>query len=80
MNIGKAVKLRIIELCNQKDITLNKLSTICGITQSTLNNIISGRNQSTTISTIKKICDGLDITVRDFFAGSLFDDLEQEIK
>ena len=80
MNIGKAVKLRIIELCNQNDITLNKLSTICGITQSTLNNIISGRNQSTTISTIKKICDGLDITVRDFFAGSLFDDLEQEIK
>ena len=80
MNIGNAVKLRIIELCNQNDITLNKLSTICGITQSTLNNIISGRNQSTTISTIKKICDGLDITVRDFFAGSLFDDLEQEIK
>ena len=80
MNIGNAVKLRIIELCNQNDITLNKLSTICGITQSTLNNIIRGRNQSTTISTIKKICDGLDITVRDFFAGSLFDDLEQEIK
>lgn len=80
MNIGEAVKLRIIELCNQNDITLNKLSTICGITQSTLNNIVSGRNQSTTISTIKKICDGLDITVREFFAGSLFDDLEQEIK
>ncbi len=80
MNIGEATRLRIIALCEEKNITVNKLSTICGITQSTLNNIISGRNNSTTISTIKKICDGLDITVQDFFASELFDNLEQEIK
>lgn len=80
MNIGEATRLRIKELCYEKGITLNKLSTICGITQSTLNNIISGRNNSTTVSTVKKICDGLEITVRDFFASELFDDLEQEIK
>lgn len=80
MNIGEAVKLRIIELCNENNITINKLSTISGITQSTLNNIVSGRNQSTTISTIKKICDGLDITVNAFFSSKLFDNLEQEIK
>ena len=80
MNIGEATRARIIVLCEEKNITVNKLSTICGITQSTLNNIISGRNNSTTISTIKKICDGLDITVQDFFASELFDDLEQEIK
>ena len=79
MNIGEATRLRIIEICNQRGITLNKLSTNCGITQSTLNNIICGRNKSTTISTIKKICDGVDIDIREFFDSSLFDNLEQEI-
>lgn len=80
MRVNEAVKLRIIELCQKNHITLNKLSTICGITQSTLNNIISGRNATTTVSTIKKICDGLEITILDFFASPLFENLEQEIK
>ncbi len=80
MNIGEAVKLRIIELCKGKKITVNKLATISGLTQSTLSNIISGRNNSTTISTIKKICDGLEITIEDFFHSELFKNLEQEIK
>lgn len=80
MNVGDATRLRIKELCSEKKITINKLSTICGITQSTLNNIISGRNNSTTISTIKKICDGLDISIIEFFSSDLFKNLEQEIK
>lgn len=80
MTIGTAIKNRILELCSEHNITINKLSTLSGITQSTLNNIVSGRNNSTTVSTIKKICDGLDITIQDFFDSSLFDDLEQEIK
>ena len=80
MNIGQATRLRIINLCKEKNITVNKLSTVCGITQSTLNNIVSGRNNSTTVSTVKKICDGLEITVQDFFDDDLFKDLEQEIK
>ena len=80
MRVNEAVKLRILDLCQQNNITLNKLSTICGITQSTLNNIISGRNVTTTVSTIKKICDGLEITILEFFTSPLFDNLEQEIK
>ena len=80
MRVNEAVRLRIMELCGEHHITLNKLSTICGITQSTLNNIISGRNATTTVSTIKKICDGLDIHIRDFFISPLFDGLEQELK
>ena len=59
---------------------MNKLGTICGITQSTLNNIVGGRNNSTTIATIKKICDGLEISIQEFFSSELFDNLEQEIK
>ena len=80
MIIGEAVKLRILDLCKKNEITVNKLSYICGLTQSTLNNIVSGRNNTTTISTIKKICDGLEITIQDFFDSPLFDNLEQEIK
>ncbi len=80
VNIGEAVKDRILELCQQKNISVNKLSTLSGVTQSTLNNIVSGRNRSTTISTIKKLCDGLGITIQEFFQSNVFLDLEQEIK
>ena len=80
MTIGQACKLRIIELCKERDITVNKLSIISGITQSTLNNIVSGRNNSVTVSTLKKICDGLEISINDFFASEFFSDLEQEIR
>lgn len=80
LNIGEAVKLRIIELCNKNNITVNKLATRSGITQSTLSNITGGRNNSTTISTIKKLCDGLEISIEDFFRSDLFRNLDQEIK
>ncbi len=80
MNIGEATKLRILELCRDNKIAVNKLATISGITQSTLSNIVGGRNNSTTISTIKKICDGLNISIQDFFKSELFDELEQEVK
>lgn len=80
MNIGNAVRLRILDLCRSNDITVNRLATMSGITQSTLNNITGGRNNSTTISTIKKICDGLGISVEEFFDSDLFRGLEQEIK
>ena len=79
MTIGEACRIRIQELCNEKGITLNKLAIISGITQSTLNNIVSGRNKSTTLSTVKKICDGIDISISDFFKSKIFDELEQEI-
>lgn len=80
MDIGKAVCARILELCHERQITINKLAMISGITQSTLNNIVSGRNKGTTISTIKKICDGLEISIIEFFQSDLFSNLEQEVK
>ncbi len=80
MTIGEAVRLRIVGLCNEREITINKLATISGITQSTLSNITGGRNNSTTISTIKKICDGFEISIQEFFHSSLFEELEQEIR
>ncbi|MBD5160564.1 MAG: helix-turn-helix transcriptional regulator [Oscillibacter sp.] len=75
-----AIRARILDLCAQRQITVNRLATLSGVTQSTLNNIVSGRNNSATVSTIKKLCDGLDISLREFFDVPAFDDLEQEIR
>ena len=80
MNIGEAVRERILELCRERDISINRLSSMSGVTQSTVNNIDIGRNRSTTISTIKKLCDGLGITIEEFFHSDLFRELEQEIQ
>lgn len=80
MTIGDAVRERILELCAENKITVNHLAAISGVTQSTLNNIVSGRNNSTTVSTVKKLCDGLGITIVDFFNTDTFLALEQELK
>ena len=79
MTVGEAVRQRIIQLCQERDISINKLSSISGVTQSTVNNIVSGRNNSATVSTIKKLCDGLGITIDEFFRSELYAGLEQEI-
>lgn len=80
MQIGEAVRLRILELCRARNITVNKLSNMSGVTQSTLSNIMVKRNHSTTVATVKKICDGLNISILDFFDSPLFEGLEQEIR
>ena len=71
MTVGEAVRQRIIQLCQERNISVNELSSISGVTQSTVNNIVSGRNNSATVSTIKKLCDGLGITIDEFFLSDL---------
>lgn len=80
LRIGEAIRERILALCAERGITVNKLGTMSGVTQSTINNITSGRNNSATVATIKKLCDGLDISITEFFTDEVFDDLEQEIR
>ena len=80
MTLSQAVAHRILQLCNERNISINKLSLICGITQSTVNNIINGGSKNPTISTIKKICDGMDMPLSEFFNSELFNSLDQEIK
>ena len=79
MRVGEAVRLRILELCRERELSVNKLSALCGMTQSTLNNIMSGRNNSVTVATVQKLCDGLEIDLPTFFDSDLFRNLEQEI-
>lgn len=79
MRSKEAIYRRILELCETRNMTVNGLARVCGITQSTLSNITSGRNNSTTVSTIQKICDGLEMELPDFFDSDLFRNIEQEI-
>ncbi len=80
MTTNAAVKNRILELCGQKNITINKLATESGIPRSTIKNILYGKSQNPGILTIKKLCDGLEITLPEFFNTKVFEELEQEIR
>jgi len=80
MRIGEATLLRVQQLCDEKGITINKLATQAGISRSVMGNWITRGIAEPSLSTVKKICDGLDISVIDFFACDLFRDLEQEIQ
>ena len=80
MNTKQAVADRIVELCNQKNIAINALANMSGISPSTLYSVLNEKSQNPGIVTIKKLCDGLDISLREFFDDDIFDDIEQEIK
>lgn len=80
MTVGIAVKERILQLCEERAISVNMLCTMSGVTQSTVNNLVNGRNNSITVTTLKKLCDGLEITLKEFFSTPEFDALEQEIR
>jgi DNA-binding Xre family transcriptional regulator len=79
MSISQVVSDRIIELCNSRSITVNKLCTMSAVTQSTVNDIVNHRSKNIGIVTIKKLCDGLDISISDFFDTDEFRNLDQEI-
>lgn len=80
MNTCKAVAKRIRELCKERKITPNALSYIAAVPQSTIKSILNNETKNPGIVTIKKLCDGFDITLTEFFDSSMFADLDQEIK
>ncbi len=80
MNTRKAVANRLLELCEKKNLSINALARTSAVPPSTLKNIINGGSQNAGIVTIKKLCDGLDISLFDFFDTETFKNLEQEIK
>lgn len=80
MNTKEAVANRIRALCEEKKIALNSLANSAGITPSTLYSLVSDDRKNPGIVTIKKLCDGLGITLREFFNAKIFDEIEQEIK
>lgn len=78
MKLSDAVKKRIINLTNEKNITLHRLSLNSGISYSTLSSFINGKSQSPKIVTLLHICEGLEIELNEFFTDDLFKDVEED--
>ena len=80
MNTKEAVAKRIIELCDKRNIAINTLANVSGVSPSTVYSMLNEKSQNPGVVSLKKLCDGLDITLREFFDSPIFDNLEQEIK
>lgn len=80
MNVKDVVANRFLELCNERNIKINELANISGVTPSTVYSMLDKNRRDISILTIKKFCDGLEITLGEFFSTPEFDNLEQEIK
>lgn len=80
MDTITAVRNRILALCGERDISINKLATISALPPSSVKNILYGKSQNPKLLTIKMLCDGLGITLGEFFGTPEFDALEQEVK
>lgn len=80
MNTTLVIKNRILQLCDERDLTINKLATMSALPPSSIKNILYGKSHNPKILTIKMICDGLEITLGQFFSTAEFDELEQEVK
>lgn len=80
MNAKEAVAKRIQTLCAERDMAVNALANLCGVPPSTIYSMLNEKSKNPGIVSIQKICDGLEISVREFFDDPLFENLEQEIK
>ena len=80
MTTKEAVAARILELCEKRGIAINALANISGVSPSTIYSMLNQKSKNPGVVSIKKLCDGLEITVRQFFDSALFDETEQEIK
>ena len=79
MNTKEAVANRILELCNERNITINTIANISGVSPSTVYSMLNEKSQNPGVVSIKKLCDGWEISLREFFDSPVFDGLEQEI-
>lgn len=80
MNTKEAVAKRIVELCDEKKIAINALANISGVSPSTVYSMLNEKSQNPGVVSLKKLCDGFEITLRQFFDSPIFDDIEQEIQ
>ena len=78
MKLNEAISKRILNLCNENNITVNKLAMLSGLYQSTVNNILLGFSNNPQILTIYRICQGFNISIDEFFKDELFLDIEDE--
>lgn len=79
MKIKQAVAQRIINLCKERNIAVNALGNISGVNPSTIYSMLNSKSQNPGVVSIQKICDGLEISIREFFDDDIFNNIEQEI-
>lgn len=72
MKINDAIKTRILNLCTENKITINELATFSGLRATTIYSVINGKSKNPSFETIKKICEGFGISIRDFFDDDIF--------
>ena len=80
MLVKDAVAERVMQLCRSRNIRLNELANLAGLTPSTVYSLMDARRRNASITTIKKLCDGLEISLGEFFSAQVFDTLEQELQ
>ena len=80
MSVKDAVVRRFQDICDERNIKINELANLSGVTPSTAYSMMNEQRRDISIITIKKLCDGLDISLGEFFSAAEFDELEQEIK
>ena len=80
MELKEAIAARFSQLCQKKGITANELANRSGVTPSTVYSMMDPKRHDISVRTVKKLCDGLDLSLGEFFCDPVFDDLEQEIK
>lgn len=80
MSVKDAVAARVVELCRERGIRPNELANRAGVTASTVYSLLDTRRRDVSVVTVKKLCDGLEITIGEFFSSAEFDALEQEIE
>ena len=80
MLVKEAVATRFMDICKNRNVTINRLANDSGVTPSTAYSMMDAKRKDLSIRTIKKLCDGLDISLKDFFDDPIFDGLEQEIR
>ena len=80
MNAKEAVARRIQALCLERNLAVNALANLCGVAPSTIYSMLNKKSKNPGVVSIQKICDGLEISVREFFNDPLFDGLEPIIK
>ena len=80
MNTTDAVRDRILHLCEERDMTINRLAPVSALPPSSIKNILYGKSRNPKLLTIKMLCDGLGITLGEFFSTPAFDALEQELQ
>ena len=80
MNTKEAVAERIVQICKERKMAINALANESGVSPSTIYSMLNEKSKNPGVVSIKKLCDGWGMSLREFFNSPLFDELEQEIK